>query len=119
MAEGALRQCLQTATVEREVQSVLEDYPILLARALGGGHGRWVIPQKRLGGECVPDFIIGAKSSLGYEWTLIELESPRGRMFKRNGDPSNTRRAGAPVLPSASARAGNGRSSRAGSAVEE
>jgi Domain of unknown function (DUF4263) len=88
MAECALRQCLQTATVEREVQSVLEEYPILLARALGGGHGRWVIPQKRLGAECVPDFIIGARSSLGYEWTLVELESPRGRMFKRNGDPS-------------------------------
>jgi len=33
--------------------------------------------------------------------------------------PTSTPRAGAPVLPSASARAGNGCSSQAGSAVEE
>jgi hypothetical protein len=88
MAEAALRECLQTATAERVVQSVLEEYPVLLARVLGGGHGRWVIPQKRLGAEKVPDFIVGEKSSLGYEWTLVELESPIVRMFNANGDPS-------------------------------
>jgi hypothetical protein len=82
-AEDALRDCLQTPTTERAVQSVLEEHPVLLARALGGGHGRWVIPQKRLGAEHVPDFIVGEKSSLGYEWTLVELESPRRRMFKK------------------------------------
>jgi hypothetical protein len=87
-AEAALRNCLQTATTEAAVQSILEEHPVLLARALGGGHGRWVIPQRRLGAEHVPDFIIGEKSSLGYEWTLVELESPSQRMFKRNGDPT-------------------------------
>jgi len=85
---GCLEDCLQTATTERAVQSVIEEHPVLLARALGGGHGRWVIPQRRLGAEHVTDFIIGEKSSLGYEWTLVELESPRRRMFKRDGDPS-------------------------------
>jgi hypothetical protein len=51
-------------------RSVLEEHPVLLVRALGGGQGRWVIPQKALGAEYEPDFIIGEKSSLGYEWTL-------------------------------------------------
>jgi hypothetical protein len=87
-AEAALRNCVQTATTERAVQLVLEEHPVLLARALGGGHGRWVIPQKALGAEHVPDFIIGAKSSLGYEWTIVELESPTRRMFNKNGDPT-------------------------------
>lgn len=87
-AEAALRNCLRTATTEPAVQSVLEEHRVLLARALGGGHGRWVIPQKALGAEHVPDFILGERSSLGYEWTLVELESPRRRMFNRNGDPS-------------------------------
>jgi Shedu protein SduA, C-terminal len=87
-AEAALRNCLQTATTEPAVQLVLEEHPVLLARALGGGHGRWVIPQKALGAEHVPDFIIGEKSSLGYEWTVVELESPTRRMFNKNGDPS-------------------------------
>jgi Domain of unknown function (DUF4263) len=87
-AEAALRDCLQTATTELPVQKVLEKHPVLLARALGGGHGRWVIPQRRLGAEHVPDFVIGTKSSLGNEWTLVELESPSQRMFKGNGDPS-------------------------------
>jgi hypothetical protein len=86
-AEAALRNCFKTATTEPAVQSVLEEHPVLLARALGGGHGRWVIPQRALGAEHVPDFIIGQKSSLGYEWTLVELESPGRRMFNRNGDP--------------------------------
>jgi hypothetical protein len=44
-AEAALKDCLQTATTERAVQSVIEEHPVLLTRALGGGHGRWVIPQ--------------------------------------------------------------------------
>lgn len=87
-AEAALKDCLQTATTERAVQSVIEEHPVLLARALGGGHGRWVIPQRRLGAEQVTDFIIGEKSSLGYEWTLVELEGPSQRMFRQNGDPS-------------------------------
>jgi hypothetical protein len=87
-AEAALRDCLQTATTERAVQSLLEEYPVLLARALGGGHGRWVIPQRKLGAEHVPDFIVGEKSSLGYEWTLVELKGPNRRMFGRDGDPS-------------------------------
>ena len=85
---GCLEDCLQTATTERAVQSVIEEHPVLLARALGGGHGRWVIPQRRLGAEHVTDFIIGEKSSLGYEWTLVELEGPSQRMFRQNGDPS-------------------------------
>lgn len=87
-AEAALRACLNSATNEQAVQSTLEQHPVLLARTLGGGHGRWVIPHGRLGAQLIPDFIIGEKSSVGYEWTVVELEGPNHRMFNKQGDPS-------------------------------
>ena len=62
--------------------------PMLLAVQLGGGHGRWVIPQKRLGCEYVTDFVIGERSSIGFEWYAVELESPKAKMFTRKSDPT-------------------------------
>lgn len=61
---------------------------MLLAVQLGGGHGRWVIPKKRLGSEHVTDFIIGEKSSIGFEWYAVELEGPKAKMFTKAGNPT-------------------------------
>ena len=74
--------CVASAEREQEVQTFFEENPILLIQHLGGGHGRWVIPQKRLGAEYVPDFVIGERSSIGFEWQAVELERPTTRMFK-------------------------------------
>ena len=79
---------VESADDERPIQQFLQKNPSLLIRHLGGGHGRWVIPQKRLGSEFVSDFIIGDAHSLGHEWFLVELESPRAKAFNRSGDPS-------------------------------
>ncbi len=81
----ALEQAIAAAKDERPLQKLFEERPHLLAQHLGGGHGRWVIPQKRLGSEFVPDFLIGDRSSIGFQWHLVELESPRARMFTRDG----------------------------------
>lgn len=86
----SLLKCLNAAETERPIQVYLEKHPTILAYLLGGGHGRWVIPQKRLGAEFVSDFIIGEKSSIGFEWEVIELESPKSPMFTNKGDPSKT-----------------------------
>jgi hypothetical protein len=83
-----LRRALQKAGVEPDMQSVLAAHPELLVQHLGGGHGRWVIPQKRLGAEYVPDFVIGERNSSGRHWTAVELEGPQRQMFNRDGDPS-------------------------------
>ncbi|MFC1805789.1 Shedu anti-phage system protein SduA domain-containing protein [Planctomycetota bacterium] len=72
------------------MQRYFEDHPEFLVQVLGGGHGRWVIPQKRLGSEHVTDFLLGERHSFGYEWLAVELESPKRRMFNRSGDPSAT-----------------------------
>lgn len=86
--EAALQQVLARSTREEDVQAVFEQHPVLLARLVGGGHGRWVIPKKRLGSEYVTDFLVGEKSSIGFEWVAVELERPVHKMFTKNGDPS-------------------------------
>jgi len=83
-----LQQTIEHAKTERDIQCFLEKYPIFLVQHLGGGHGRWCIPQKRLGAEFVPDFIIGERSSLGFKWCGIELKSPKAKLFNKNGNPS-------------------------------
>lgn len=83
-----LRQALGEARVEADMQAFLAQHPELLIQHLGGGHGRWVLPQKRLGSEHVPDFIIGEQHSGGHFWTAVELEGPQRPMFTRSGDPS-------------------------------
>lgn len=78
----------QSSASERALQVLLEHRPLLLVQQLGGGHGRWVIPQQRLGVQYVTDFLVGEKHSGGYEWTAVELESPSAPIFTKRGDPS-------------------------------
>jgi hypothetical protein len=76
---------LNTATSERPLQKFLEDHPRLLVQHMWGDHGRWMVPQKRLGAEYVPDFVIGEKNSLDRMWTLVELQSPSTKLFTKKG----------------------------------
>lgn len=76
-----LRTVIETAQDERPIQRHVARNPHLLVQHMGGGHGRWVLPQKRLGSEYVTDFVIAEKSSGGYEWQYVELQSPRERLF--------------------------------------
>lgn len=78
------KQVLSTAQTERPLQKHLALSPRLLVQHMGGGHGRWVIPQKRLGSEFVLDFMVVERSSSGYEWQLVELQSPTARLFVRS-----------------------------------
>jgi hypothetical protein len=76
-----LRTVLEAANDERPLQRYLATNPLLLVQHLGGGHGRWVLSQKRLGSEFVTDFVIGERSSDGFEWQFVELQSPKARLF--------------------------------------
>lgn len=79
------RRVLSAASDERPLQRHLARNPILLVQHLHGGHGRWVIPQKRLGSEYVTDFAIAEGSSSGNEWQFVELQSPKASLFVRSG----------------------------------
>jgi hypothetical protein len=84
----SLKNALDNAKKEEDVQQFLQVNPKFLIQHLGGGHGRWVIPKARLGAEHVTDFLIAEKHSFGFEWQAVELESPLRPMFNKNGDPS-------------------------------
>lgn len=85
---GELKHAIDSAEREEDIQQFLQSNPKYLIQHLGGGHGRWVIPKKKLGSEYVTDFMIAEKHSFGFEWQAVELESPLRPMFKKNGDPS-------------------------------
>lgn len=85
---AALQKAIESARREADMQRYLEANPRALIQHLGGGQGRWVIPQKRFGAQFVPDFVIGERHSFGFEWQLVELESPKAKMFTKAGDPS-------------------------------
>ena len=78
-----LENIITTAEDERPIQKFLEKNGHLLT-ALLGGNERYCLPQKRLGGEYVPDFIIGDVDSLGFRWVLIELETPRSGIYLKD-----------------------------------
>ena len=79
-----LESVITAAEDERPIQKFLEENGHLLT-ALLRGTLRYCLPQKRLGGEYIPDFIIGDVDSLGVRWVLIELETPRSGIYLKGG----------------------------------
>ena len=82
-------ECIDSAKYEKDIQKFIENNPIIISTILMGSHGRWVIPQKKLGSEFVTDFILGCKHSGGYEWFAVELENPKYNMFTKASNPSS------------------------------
>lgn len=82
----ALRGVIEAAVDEQPIQLFLQERPHLLTAALlSGSHGRWVRSQVSFGGKYVADFVIADADSTGIRWHLIELESPRVRIFGADG----------------------------------
>lgn len=80
-----LESVLDSAKDERPIQKFLEAHPFLLTSLLSGTVC-FCLPQKRLGGEYIPDFIIGDADSLGIRWILVELETPRSGIYLKKGN---------------------------------
>ena len=59
-----------------------------------GSQCRWVIPQMSLSGKFFPDFLVGRLDSTGLNWTLVELQSPRARLFTKKDRPADQLREG-------------------------
>lgn len=85
----ALEECLQTATSEEGLRSLLQSCPKLLVQNLAGGHGRWVLPASAFPDSRPPDFTIGQKSSIGYEWKAVKLSSLSARICDADGMPTS------------------------------
>ncbi|MEU3167272.1 Shedu anti-phage system protein SduA domain-containing protein [Streptosporangium sp. NPDC006930] len=79
---------IDAASNERPIQAFLNNYPRMLVQHLQGAHGRWAIPQSRLGSEFIPDFLIGEAHSYARQWILVELQSPQTKLFTKKRRPS-------------------------------
>lgn len=79
---------IENSNKEEDVQQFLKSHPTILTHYLHGGHGRFCIAKKSLGGMVYPDFLLADLSSLGLTWYVVELENPKAAMFNKNGDPS-------------------------------
>ena len=75
-----LERTIESAKKEEDIQKIITELPLLLVQHLRAG-GRWVLPKQKLGAEHVTDFIIGEKHSFGFDWTAVELESPKADMY--------------------------------------
>lgn len=78
---------LNDASDERPLQTFLASNPVILRTLLTPSRCFWCFDRPRFGGQYIPDFILCNQDSTGFNWTLIELESPikaalntRGRM---------------------------------------
>lgn len=84
---------LASAEDEKPLQGFLAAQPWMLA-AEDGSQCRWVIPQMSLSGKFFPDFLMGRLDSTGLNWTLVELQSPRARLFTKKDRPADQLREG-------------------------
>ncbi|SCB28325.1 protein of unknown function [Bradyrhizobium yuanmingense] len=79
---------LDDAADERPLQTFLASFPVLLAALAQPGGKIWCLDRPRLGSEFVPDFLLATVTSIGFQWTMIELESPAERPLTRAGLPA-------------------------------
>ncbi len=85
---------ISQANDEKPIQKHIENNPHLITTLLGGRY-KYCIPQKFLGAEYRPDFLIGSTDSLGINWILIELETPKSGIYlKLNGQLDQYARKG-------------------------
>jgi hypothetical protein len=86
-----LQALLDHAEDERPVQEFLEAQPFVLPLALFGPlhPNAWCFPRPRLGGGTfIPDFMACDRDSLGFQWKLVELESPTARPTNKDSSIS-------------------------------
>ncbi len=85
---ASLQALLDTNPDEGSLHRFLKGNPKFLVQVMGGGHGRYQLSKQRLGADYVPDFLIAEESSIGIEWYAVELESPRCKEHRADGNPA-------------------------------
>ncbi len=70
------RNTLNDAFDEKPMQSFLASHPHLLTCLLPPGRDAWCWDRPRFGSESIPDFLLCTRNSTGFEWVMVELESP-------------------------------------------
>jgi len=82
------RAVIEHARGKKDIQRFLWEHPHILAWRLDGENGRWCIPEKGVGSEYAPDFLLAELGQIGLEWRGLELQSPHAKLFRKDGNPS-------------------------------
>jgi hypothetical protein len=90
---------------EEVMQRCLESNPYIVQYALrhSGHHGTWVFPKQMIrttgadkSSGMIPDFLVAARSSLGFRWFIVELKRP-GEQFANSKGSSFSSEGGKAV----------------------
>ncbi|GAF05272.1 Shedu anti-phage system protein SduA domain-containing protein [Saccharicrinis fermentans] len=91
-AKESFVKLIEEKSDEKLIDKFLSKNPEIFETLLdtSGHHGIWVIPKQqiktRIGNErgLIPDFIVGGKSSDGFQWWVIELKGANEKLLKVN-----------------------------------
>jgi hypothetical protein len=83
-----LEAVLGDAREESPLQHALVASPFIWRALLPSCADVWAFDRPPLGGRFVPDFLLCQRDSTGFNWTLVELESPTSRPLTRAGTMS-------------------------------
>jgi hypothetical protein len=82
------RDTLDDAIDERPMQTFFASHPHLLECLLPLGREAWCWDRPRLGSESIPDFLLCTRNSTGFDWIMVELESPSVTPLTQAGLPT-------------------------------
>ena len=76
---------LAEAGDEKPLQTFFASHCGLLSSLLPPGESMWCFDRPRFGGEFIPDFLLATRNSCGFQWVMIELESPTKNPLTKAG----------------------------------
>jgi Domain of unknown function (DUF4263) len=79
---------LSTARDEAPIQRLLASTSRIPRGILPSAADAWLFDRPKLGAEHIPDFLLCYRNSIGYNWVLVELESPTQPPLTRRGRPT-------------------------------
>ncbi len=86
---GLFTDVLTDARDESPVQTFLAAHPHLLTCMLPPGRDAWCWDRPRFGAELIPDLLLCTRNSTGFQWVMVELESPTVRPMTQGGLPAS------------------------------
>lgn len=87
LQRSELISVIENASNEEEIQKYIQSKPFILTTSISPAHhGQVCIPKPEFGNQLIPDFLIAGVDSGGFWWYGVELESPKHKMFTKNGE---------------------------------
>ena len=81
-------RAVEDAKDERPLQTILATNPVLLRPLVPSAPDVWCFDRPKFGSELVPDFLLCYRNSMGFNWIMVELESPTKKVLTSRGRAS-------------------------------